>query len=286
MLHKSSQIGWWAAAAFVLVQACSREAPSKQFVARVDQALLTEEEIAATQDSLAYASQRRREYINEWVNTELLYQEAKRRGFGENTQVRHQIEAATKKLVIGALFDQELYADENVSDDEIIAFHNGGGDAFRLREDVVNASYALFNDRDAANTFRTKLVRGTSWSLVMAESQADSLLKSHFVQVATHQFFTQSNLYPAELWKLARSLGKDEVSFVLKTDAGYYILLSHGVKKQGEIPELDYIRNEIRDRILIERRRARYDRLLADLRAKHSVEVRLAEGDTSSRVKE
>jgi len=286
LLRQSRQIGWWAVAAFSLVQACSREAPPKQFAARVDQALLTEDEIATAHDSLAYTPQRRREYINDWVNAELLYQEAMRRGLGDDKRVRQQVEDAAKKLIVGALLERELYADENVSDDEIVALHNGGGDAFRLREDVVNVSYALFSDRDAANTCRTRLVSGTLWSLVMAEASRDSLLKSHLVRVATRQFFTQSNLYPAELWKLARTLGKDEVSFVLKTDAGYYLLVSHGVKKQGEIPELDYIRSEIRDRILIERRRTRYDRLLADLRAKHSVEVRLAESDTTSRVQE
>lgn len=282
MLLKSKKIALWGAAAFVFVQACTREAPPKQFVARVDQALLTEEELAGAHDSLAYAEQHRREYIDDWVNAELLYQEAKRRGFDNNDGIRRQIEGATKKLVIGALLEEELYGEENVSEDEIVALYNGGGDAFRLREDVVNVSYALFGDRDAANAFRGKLVRGTSWSVAVEEAEKDSLLKSHIMQVATHQFFTQSNLYPIELWKLARNLGKDEVSFAVKTDTGYYILVSHSVRKQGEIPEIEYVRNEVRDRIVIERRRIRYEHLLAGLRAKHSVEVRHAEGDTSS----
>jgi hypothetical protein len=179
-----------------------------------------------------------------------------------------------------------LYGEENVSEDEIVALYNGGGNAFRLQEDVVSASYALFDDRDAANAFRGMLVRSIAWGVAVMDVEKDSLLKSHLVRVATHQFFTQSNLYPVELWKLAQNLGKDEVSFVVKTDAGHYVLVAHGVRKRGEFPELDYIRGEVRDRILIERRRNRYERLLADLRAKHSVEVRLTEGDTSSRTVE
>lgn len=286
MLLNSKKIAWWGAAAFVLVQACTKEAPPKLYVARVDQALLTEEELADVHDSLVGTSQNRREYIDEWVNTELLYQEAKRRGLGDDDLVRREIESAKKRLVIGALLERELYGEENVSEDEIVTLYSAGGDAFRLHEDVVNVSYALFSDRDAANAFRGKLVRGTAWTVAVDEVERDSLLKPHLVQAATRQFFTQSNLYPAELWKLARNLGKDEVSFVVKTNTGYYILVSHGMRKQGEIPEIEYVRNEVRDRLVIERRRLRYERLLAGLRTKHSVEVRLTERDTSSRTHE
>lgn len=270
----------------MFVQACTKEAPPKQFVARVDQALLTEQELAGMHDSLVYASQHRREYIDDWVNTELLYQEAKRRGIDNSNEIRRQIETAAKRLVVSALLERELYGEENISEDEIVTLYNSGGDAFRLHEDVVNASYALFDDRDAANAFRGKLVRGIVWNVAVEEAGKDSLFKSNLKQVANHQFFTQSNLYPAELWKLARNLGKEEVSFAVKTETGYYILVSHGLRKQGEIPEIEYARNEVRDRLVIERRRLRYERLLAGLRAKHSVEIRLAKGDTSSRAHE
>lgn len=284
LLHRSKKIGYGVAAVLILVQACSKQASQEPFVARVDQEVLTEENLDASLDSLRRTPEQRREYVSEWVDNELLYQEARRLGLERNEQLRYQIEAATRKLVIGELLDRELYHhEENVSDDEIVALYNGGGEALRLREDVVNASYALFSDRDAANSFRGRLVRGTPWNVAVEEVQTDSLLKSHLLRIATRQYCTQSNLYPTELWRLARNLGKDEVSFAVKTDAGYYILVAHSVKKQGELPDLDYIRDELRNRILIERRRMAYEKLLSELRSKHAVEVRLSQGDTSSR---
>ncbi len=269
------------AAALILLQACSKQAEQKPFVARVGQSALTEEDLAEAHDSLAQTPDRRREYIAEWVNAELLYQEAKRRGLTDSDRLRRQIEATTRKLVIGALLEQELYADENVSDDDVVVLYNSGADAFRLREDVANVSYALFGDRDAANGFRGKLVRNTAWTVAVEEVQKDSALKPHLLLVATRQYFTQSNLYPAELWKLAKNLARDEVSFVVKTDAGYYVLVAHSMKKQGDLPELEYVRTEIRDIILIEQRRTRYNKLLAELKSKHSVEIRLG-ADTIS----
>jgi hypothetical protein len=284
LLRRSKAIGCCAVAVLALLQACSKQPSQGAFVARVDQEVLTEQELASSLDTLRRTPEQEREYITEWVDNELLYLEARRRGLEKNDQLRREIEAATRKLVIGRLLDQELYHEENVSEDEIVTLYNGGGEALRLHEDVVNASYALFSDRDGANAFRGRLVRGTPWNVAVEEVQKDTLLRSHLLQIATHQYFTQSNLYPAELWRLARNLGKDEVSFAVKTDAGYYVFVGHSVKKQGELPDLDYIRDELRNRILIERRRMRYEKLLSDLRTKHAIEVHLPENDTSSHV--
>ena len=115
----------------------------------------------------------------------------------------------------------------------VLAIYSGGGEAFQLREDVVNASYALFSDRDAANVFRGKLVRGGAWNAVLDEVQRDSLLKPRLLQSASHQFFTRATLFPPELWKLARNQGKEEPSFAAKIGTGYYVLVTHSAKKQG-----------------------------------------------------
>jgi PPIC-type PPIASE domain len=275
------------AAAMLLIGGCSQQAPRKPYVARVDQAFLSEDELASPVDSSGRTRQYRNEQIVEWVNDELLYQEALRRGLGSNPEVRRQMEATTKKLLIGSLLEKELYGtEENISEDEIVALYNGGGEVFRLREDVVNTSYALFDDRDAANAFRGLLVQGTPWHAAIEQAHTDSLLKLHLLQILTHQYFTPSTFYPFELWKVARSLGKDEVSFAIKTDRGYYILVGNGLKKQGEMPEFDFVRNELRDRILIERRRERYDKLLARLRTRHSVEVHFSAEDSAAAVSE
>jgi hypothetical protein len=269
------------AALGLLLPACKKEAPRKEFVARVDEATLTEADLAAAEDSVQASTQHRRGYVNIWVNNELLYQEAVRRGLGDTPEIRKQIADATRSLTIAALLSKEVYGTTNVTDDEVQALYNSGGEAFRLRDDVARVSYALFSDRDAANVFRGLLVRGTLWDAAVMQTMSDSSQKARPLQVITRQYCTESNLYPPELWKLARTLGKEEASFAVRTDAGYYVLVAHEFEKKGSLPGIDYIRSEIRDRIIIEHRRQKYDRLLTDLRSKHAVEVRLEESDTT-----
>jgi len=216
------------------------------------------------------------------VANELLYREAVRRGLANNADVQGQLDAVRKQFAINALFEEELYASDSalVSDAAIATLYDSTKSAFLLKEDVVLMSYALFAERDAANAFRARLVRSAPWSTAVVATQNDSLLRPLLLQIATRQYFTHSNLYPEELWRLSRTLAKEEVSFVLKADAGYYVLVVHGVQRTGEIPDLDYVRNEIRDRILIAERRALYDGLLTHLRSTHSVEIHIAPVDS------
>jgi len=262
---------------------CSREGNRKPYIACVDQTYLTEEELAAHQDSLQDTRRQTREYINDWITTELLYQEAVRRGLADSDELRRLVETTKRQLAIAALLDQDLYSDDSsmVTNEEIKAFYDSEGEKLQLREDVAKISFALFTTRDAANTFRSRILRGTDWDAAVLEFQKDSILRPLLPQVATRQYFTEATLYPEELWKVSRNLAIDKISYVIKTDVGYYILMVHGFKRQGEIPDLQYIRDEIRDRILIDARRRKYEDLLAELRSKHFIEVQLDLADTT-----
>jgi hypothetical protein len=260
----------------LLFAGCGEPPEQQEYVARVDEARLTRAEVESATAALGATPARAREYINTWVTTELLYQEALRRGLAGSAEMRQQFDAMRKRLLVGALLEEELYTTDTsaVSDDAITVFFNSAGDALLLREDVANLSYVLFSNRDVANTFRSSVLRGTSWREALSQVQVDSALRPHVVQAVYRQYVTRSLVYPEEIWKLARTLARDEVSFVVRTDVGYYVVMVHGYKRQGEMPDLEYVRNEIRDRIVVEKRNLHYEQLVAALRARHIVEIR------------
>jgi hypothetical protein len=266
------------------IAGCGREGGRKPYVARVDRAELTDEDLSVSRDSLGDYHRQSQDFVNDWIVNELLYQEAIRRGLTEGDEFLKQMEATKRHLAIEALLDREIYAIDtsSVSEQAIASVYTSSAKLYALRQDVVNASYVLFSERDPANAFRSKVLRGTSWDDAMQQAERDSLVRRTLRRVATRQYFTQSTLYPEELWKLARTLGKEDVSFVVKTNDGFCVLKAHGMKRQGDVPDLAYVRNEIRDRLLIEQRKTRYDQLIADLRAKHTVDIRIDHMDTAS----
>jgi hypothetical protein len=85
---------------------CSREGPSRPFVARVGSVELREEDIAGPADSLARARGKSMAFINEWVVNELLYQEAQHRGLADTDEMRKQLEATRKRLAVEALLEK------------------------------------------------------------------------------------------------------------------------------------------------------------------------------------
>jgi hypothetical protein len=265
-----------------LMISCTRERVRTPYVARVDGAELTPTQLAAMCDTLGNGRQQARAYINDWIVTELLYQEAVRRGIADGEDIRRQVEAARRHLAISALLDRELGTNDTLLAPEaaVKAYFDTSAGAFALRDEVVNASYALFSERDAANVFRSRVLRGTQWIEAIQQARRDSASHAQLLQVADHQYFTHATLYPEELWKLARTLRKDEVTFVVKTNSGYYVMQVHSIKRQGEPPDFAYVRDEVRTRLLIATRRARYEQLVRNLRDRHAIEVLL---DSASR---
>jgi hypothetical protein len=257
----------------MLAAGCQRNTGGT-YVAKVGNSTLTKADIdrvrAQSRDSILDAHR----YIDEWVITELLFQEAERRGIANDEEVRREAEQARRHFAVAALLQREIYDDTTgAGDDAIQAYYDQHKAGFTLREDVVDMSYAGFSERDSANAFRTQLLRGMPWDQAVAHYRDDSTGHSVLFQSATRQYFTRGRTYPPELWKLATTIPRGDVSFVMKVDKAFYVLVTNAVMRQGTVPDLDYVRNDVRDRLLIEHRREEYEKLIADLRSRSTVDV-------------
>ncbi len=282
--------GWWvglAAALGLFLAACGRDSGRGGYVARVNSAVLTDADIAHMRDSLGEMGAASRDYVNEWVVNELLYQEAERRGVTDEPAFREQLDAMRKRLAVAALLQESVYGKVDssaINADSVTAVFSRTASAFALREDVTQASSVLFRDRDAANAFRTRVLRGGAWDAALAEILSHRTQPSPVLRSADHQFYTRATLYPEELWKLARSLAREEISFPLRTEEGYYVLRTHLTLRQGEIPPLAYVRAEVRERMLMDLRRDRYEAFLGTLRKRHTIDIRESQAGTDSAV--
>lgn len=260
--------------AALLLAGCGRSQEPRPVAARVGSAVLTEDDLAAFDDSAATSPERRRAAIDRWVTNELLYQEALRRGYGEREDLRDRIARAARGLTVDAYLEDELFGEDVVEEDSVDAYYRVSGGQFVLREDVALVSEAAFDERDVANQFRARLLAGRPWDDAVRETRSDAAAAPHLLSESARRYVTASTLYPEALWKLARALRPDDVSFVAATDAGYHVIVLHRFQSAGAQADLAYVRDEIRNRVLIEQRRARYRNLLAELRQRHRVDLR------------
>ena len=270
----------------VLFVGCARKDSSQQPLARIDDRTLTLEDVRARLDSSrGVTAAQVGEYTRRWINDEILYREAVRRGLDNSESLRAQLEEVHRQLAINALLQEEIYSDklQQSTAGEVAQYYSAHSKEFTLSADVALVSYALFHDRDAANAFRTSVLKGTSWKQAIGQVLADPQQSSQIVARIDSAYYNQNTLLPAELWRVAAASAKPEASFPIRTNEGSYVLIVWKFGRQGQVADLAYVENDIRSRMTIERRRRALTSLVETLRSKHTVEYLLSEEpDTSS----
>ena len=273
-------------ACLLLYIGCGRRDSSQQPLARIDDRTLTLEDVRARLDSSrGVTAAQVGEYARRWINDEILYREAVRRGLDNTEHARTQLEEIRRQLAINALLQEEIYSDklQQSTTEEVSQYYSAHSKEFTLSADVSLVSYVLFRDRDAANAFRTTVLKGTPWRQAIGQVLADPQQFSQIVARIDSSYYSQNTLLPAELWRVAVASEKPEPSFPIRTNEGSYILIVWKFGRQGQIADLAYVEKDIRSRLTIERRRRTFTTLIETLRSKHAVELLLSdEADTSS----
>ena len=273
------------ACCLVLISGCGGKSGSQEPVARLDGQTLTLGEVIARLDSTRGMTQAQvAEYARRWVNDEVLYREAVRRGLDDDETIRVQLENTRRQLAINALLQQEVFTRQTLqfTPDEIARYYTAHLKEFTLSTDVALLSYALFRDRDAANVFRANVLRGTPWSAAVRQMQADPQQAALVAGRIDSAYYTASTLLPVELWRVAAAATKPEPSFPVHTSDGIYILRLWKMTRQGQVADRDYVEREIRERLAVERRRNAYNALVEGLRSKHAVELLVSDQDDTS----
>ena len=265
---------------------CGRKDSSQQPLARIDDRTLTLEEVRARLDSSrGVTAAQVGEYARRWINDEILYREAVRRGLDNTESARTQLEEVRRQLAINALLQEEIYSDklQQPTAEEVSQYYSAHNREFTLSGDVALVSYVLFHDRDPASAFRATVLKGTPWRQAVGQVLADPQQSSQIVARIDSSYYSQNTLLPAELWRVAAASAKTEPSFPIRTNEGSYILIVWKFGRQGQVADLAYVESEIRSRLTIERRRRNLTTLIETLRSKHAVELMLSdEADTSS----
>ena len=259
----------------IIGSGCRPREPKSGYIARVGDSYLTWEEMQTDNDSTPASSDARiRQGVARWVNNELLYQEARRQGLENSEMVQLRLRDVRKELSIEAFLQKEIYGDTvQIAEDSIRGYYAGHPQEFILREDLVQVNLVAFSDRAKANSFRSKIVGGSRWDAVLTAAQNDTSVQKSMTMFTSARYHTQQTLFPPELWRVAMNLPPGEISFPVRTQGSFVLIQTLARYRQGTNTPLDFARSEIRQRLIIERRRQRYSDLIARLRSRYEVEI-------------
>lgn len=244
-------------------------------IARAGDAILTLETARADMDTSSVGfDDRLQRYVAGWVNSELLYQEALRRGIGSGEEFEEKIALVRRQLVNQELLELLVYkADMVYPEDTLRAYFEYHRNEFTLAEDHLKLRLMTFMGREKARRFAAAVVAKKSWQAVADSISADSAASAEVVSSTPETWFTRATLYPPELWKVASPLDPGEVSFPFKADEGYTVLQYVSFAPAGTTGEFELAMDEVRDRLRMERARMELENLLGTLREQYGVEM-------------
>ncbi|NNE35135.1 MAG: peptidyl-prolyl cis-trans isomerase [Rhodothermales bacterium] len=271
----------------VLTGGCVAEKSDEPFTARVGADYLYESDIVSAFDSAPVQSNgesARGQFIDRWVSSALLAQEARRRGIQLKPDVQRLLRDNERSILASALvdeiFDESL---EAAKESAIQEYYEANRDRLRIREPYVEIRYLSSSDRTKAAEARRLLQRALrgagvdSLWLQIVNEYADDPEGSQFL---ASNYFPQSRLFGSaqEVRERLLQLGTGQLAPVIDDSDVYHVLQLVDRQPSGTVPELAWIRDDLGRQREQQTQKDTYARLVQRLRteaeSRNEVEVR------------
>ena len=252
-------------AAILLVAGCGGQGTSESdgFAARVGSEYLTERNVDEALEVLPVGLDSvtaRQQVIEQWVKSHLLAQEARRRGLTSQEDIQLQLAESERSVLAAALIDRFFEANsEELTDEEIQIYYEANRSRLDLREPYVQIRLLTTEDAEQARLGRTAMVRARNspfadslWNLTVQAfaSDPDGAL------ALSSRHLPESRLRGLDemIGRQGRILETGGVSPVFESGGHHHVLQVVDRINAGTSPELSWIREELRQRIAIEKR--------------------------------
>ena len=257
--------------AFALAQVgCSKEEKPAKYIAKVNKSVLTEDDV-----KLALSEERnkgiyREEYINNWIKTEILFEEAVDNEILDDKEFKSLLERNKKELA-AALFMKKIINESKIepADDEIKKYFDDNKDDFKLADEAYKINEVQFNDYNKAVEFRNSLLE-SEWNRALNPYRNSQSI----IELQSQKLLLKYQIQPATLLRVISSLDIYEVSIVLETEPMKFTVVQL-LERLGKdfIPPLDMVKNEVKERLSIVKRNQFLKDYIDKLIADHNLEI-------------
>lgn len=276
-------------AALLFVVGCeSSPPPSGEYVARLGEAVLTEDDLDA---ALAAAPAgvdsmtARQQVIEQWVTAELMARDAEERGLAERPDVQRQL-AENERAVLAAallstLYEEDLAALNRAQLEDYFDHHR---ERLRLREPYVRVRFIAATTADSAAAARQAMQEAmlstgqdSLWEAAARTYSADTAASLSLAR----EYVPESRLLNSDAgsaWQVLPQLGPGQIGAVQEIGDRFYVIQLLDRVAAGEEPELAWIEDEVRRQVEIQSRKqmvARHvQRLRNEAQARNELDIR------------
>lgn len=255
-----------------LLWSCSdSDEPHGTILARVNDEVLTLEELMYQvppdfRDQLK--SEGLSEVVENWINTELLYQKAIERGLDDNPEVKAIIKAGIRDAVARRLIDIELGNKVVISPTSVDSIYAFQKDSYRLDEDRFRASHIFLESAGDAEAIYERLKKGDDFATLARDYSKDRQSADRGGDIG---YFGADDIDPAFV-EAARTLEVGVYSKPVKTAYGYHIIKLTARQETGDALDSLEAKRNIYESLYTARHAEAFNELMEDLKTAAKIE--------------
>jgi peptidyl-prolyl cis-trans isomerase C len=247
---------------------CRNRNEDKRIAAKVGNSELTRETLRSRMAKEGLSPSQEAEFIDNWVNEELLAQEARRQGLSRDGDLKWELEKIENQLLINKLVEKTFAEKIRISDAEIADFYEKNKSLFVLDEDEVRFLHILTKTQADAEAALQEIRAGKTFEETARERSIDPFRDKG----GDVGFVRRSDTIP-EVSRTAFSLGEGALSPIFRSSQGYHLIKVVRKHAKDEIRDLAEVRDEIMQRLRVEKERKAYYDLLYQLKSGEKVIV-------------
>ncbi len=253
-----------------ILYGCGREKKVGKYVAKVGKEYLTEAGLNNYATSKKYKNQYRGEIIRNWVENEVLYQEATNRGIQNQDEYKILLSRTTKELAIALLKKQILEEYKNsYSIHDLEQYYEKYKDDFKLPEDAYKLNLITFSNEDAAIKFRTLLIE-SDWDRILSAYRNDPSI----IEIKTRKFFYSHDIYPVNILRNIEGMLPLEVSLVIQTEPSQFTIVQLVEKyPKNSLPSFESIKDIVEQRYNAVKQKEYLEKYISNLISNYNSEI-------------
>lgn len=265
--------GLWLGLVVACALLCRCGGREETVIATVNGAELTLEDLYAEipRDYLNSVTQEQKlEFVERWINGEVLYQEALRRGLQREAQIREKIRAVEKNILIAELVQRELQNRVQVAEEDAREYYEAHADDYTREADEVRTAQILVPTLEEARKIRKEIEAGGDFSRLAREHSVDPTAELG----GDLGYYAREDLL-SEVAKAAFSLSPGVLSQPVKTEFGYHLITVIDKKKKGSVRAFDLVKEEIIAQFSAKREIEQLELFLEELKENSSIKQNL-----------
>ena len=219
------------------------------------------------------AEEHKKEIIEDWVNHELLYQEALLRGIDKRPEISRILENSKRTLLKNELIENINIDVKDPDDETLKSFYEEHKDYFILFNDEYKIRHVLFDTEKETKDFWTKVKAGERFTELARESSKDP----NFHMGGEYGIINKELVEPGiwiEIVKTVNELGIMKISNPFAVVDGWMCIIVDKVFKKGDVLPFEAVRDQLLDMYMVEKRQEARDSFLKELHEKAEINYR------------